>query len=73
LPKGIEATFAAPVDLLFDLIQGDGHFAVEEGCLVAREPLRRSKTKKSLKHERFIDKYPLNGGLRPNLRLRRLR
>jgi len=31
LPKGIEATYATPLDLPFVLIQGAGHFAVEEG------------------------------------------
>ena len=31
LPKGIEATFATPLDLPFVSIQGAGHFAVEEG------------------------------------------
>ena len=31
LPKGIEATYATPLDLPFVLIQGAGHFAIEEG------------------------------------------
>ena len=31
LPRGIESTFATPLDLPFVLIQGAGHFAVEEG------------------------------------------
>jgi predicted alpha/beta hydrolase family esterase len=31
LPKGLEATFAAPLDLPFVLVQRAGHFAVEEG------------------------------------------
>jgi predicted alpha/beta hydrolase family esterase len=31
LPKGIEVTYATPLDLPFVLIQGAGHFAVEEG------------------------------------------
>jgi predicted alpha/beta hydrolase family esterase len=31
LPRGIEATYATPLDLPFVLIQGAGHFAVEEG------------------------------------------
>ena len=31
LPKGIEQTYATPLDLPFVLIQGAGHFAVEEG------------------------------------------
>lgn len=31
LPRGIEETYAAPLDLPFVLIQGAGHFAVEEG------------------------------------------
>ena len=31
LPKGLEPTFATPLDLPFVLIQGAGHFAVEEG------------------------------------------
>ena len=31
LPKGIEATYATPLDLPYVLIQGAGHFAVEEG------------------------------------------
>ena len=31
LPKGIEATYATPLDLQFVSIQGAGHFAVEEG------------------------------------------
>lgn len=31
LPRGLEPTFALPLDLPFVLIQGGGHFAVEEG------------------------------------------
>jgi len=31
LPRGIEQTYAAPLDLPFVLIPGAGHFAVEEG------------------------------------------
>jgi predicted alpha/beta hydrolase family esterase len=31
IPKGIELTYAKPLDLPFVLIQGAGHFAVEEG------------------------------------------
>jgi predicted alpha/beta hydrolase family esterase len=31
LPKGIDATYATPLDLPFVLIEGAGHFAVEEG------------------------------------------
>jgi predicted alpha/beta hydrolase family esterase len=31
LPKGLESTYATPLDLPFVLIQGAGHFAVEEG------------------------------------------
>lgn len=31
LPKGIEATYATPLDLPFVVIQGAGHFAIEEG------------------------------------------
>ena len=31
IPKGIESTFAKPLDLPFVSIQGAGHFAVEEG------------------------------------------
>jgi len=31
LPKGLEPTYAKPLDLPFVLIQGAGHFAVEEG------------------------------------------
>jgi predicted alpha/beta hydrolase family esterase len=31
LPRGLEPTFATPLDLPYVLIQGAGHFAVEEG------------------------------------------
>ena len=31
LPRGLEETFAKPLDLPFEIIQGAGHFAVEEG------------------------------------------
>ena len=31
IPRGIESTFATPLDLPFVSIQGAGHFAVEEG------------------------------------------
>jgi predicted alpha/beta hydrolase family esterase len=31
LPRGLESTYALPLDLPFVLIQGAGHFAVEEG------------------------------------------
>jgi len=31
LPRGLESTYATPLDLPFVLIQGAGHFAVEEG------------------------------------------
>jgi predicted alpha/beta hydrolase family esterase len=31
LPRGLEPTYATPLDLPFVLIQGAGHFAIEEG------------------------------------------
>ena len=31
LPRGLEETFAKPLDLPFKLVMGAGHFAVEEG------------------------------------------